>query len=337
MEWVFRRAVFPAAFLGIFLNGCTTIQTLPLKEGLPPSVSAPPGGPSLALLPVEEAFEGRPEARAQESDQTFLGKSLYTTMFVGPIPLGTEYDEFHSDVARVEGVRAAVLANLKERGIPADTVAEGGIERLQALPNALLGLSVSVRRLDVRHKLNILIPVPFLVIYRHKIVSAVALDCKVWQSGQAAPLAEATAQASAVWDERDTALWDDENSYAGELANSVKAVVRQCLDKLGLAERLAAAAKEWVPEAQEEGGEFYLRLAQQGNPRAQKKLGARYEKARDYVEAYKWFFLAAASSDSEGRQGMERLRLLMTTEEVAQAEKMAASVKARAQAGAPAP
>ena len=59
--------------------------------------------------------------------------------------------------------------------------------------------------------------------------------------------------------------------------------------------------------------------------------------ATDYVEAYKWYILAGAQNNVEARSGMERLRRLMTTEEMNEALNRASSFKASVPAAAPGP
>ena len=61
--------------------------------------------------------------------------------------------------------------------------------------------------------------------------------------------------------------------------------------------------------------------------KAQSRLGTMYATGRDvpqdYVQAHKWFNLAAASGDTEAAQALHRAASQMTPEEVAEAERLA--------------
>ena len=82
---------------------------------------------------------------------------------------------------------------------------------------------------------------------------------------------------------------------------------------------------------EKEAAKWYFKGAEQGDPYRQRMLGSLYEHgagvAVDNVEAYKWYFLAGAQNSVEGQLGMKRLRRLMTTAEVSEAQERAASVR----------
>ena len=101
------------------------------------------------------------------------------------------------------------------------------------------------------------------------------------------------------------------------------------LRQLMTPEELDGAAKEAVA--------WYRQAAEQGKPFGLSGLGFFYENGlgvdQSYTEAYKWYWLAGAQNNAEGRQGMERIRQLMTTAEIAEAENLASSFKPEPQEG----
>ncbi|MBI5622696.1 MAG: SEL1-like repeat protein [Elusimicrobia bacterium] len=107
-----------------------------------------------------------------------------------------------------------------------------------------------------------------------------------------------------------------------------------CLYRLGLGVKMDfVQAEKWLRKS-----------AEQGNAHGQKELAVLYENGQgvvqDYVQAYRWNLLAASQDLAEARQGMERLKPLMTKEAVAEAQKLASAFKAAGsavQAPAPAP
>jgi hypothetical protein len=268
--------LMPALILtALAMSACTTIQTLALKEGVSSIVSAFPSGPSVILFPVTETFEGRPEATKQKSDQTLLGKTLEAFGAIGPIPYLIAFDEFHSDASRTESVRAGVLSRLKERGIPTDYLAEGGAERLRAYPQAVIGLSVRVRRLEVKHEMDFLLPTPITFsIMRDKIISQIALECTVWRPGQTTPLAKVTTQGS---------------NEGGNLMHDIASVVDKCIDKTGLVELRAQLAAS-----------TYAQLMKEGQDR--ESIGAATEAWKLYAQAYRY-----ALKDEEALAAIEAL------------------------------
>lgn len=69
------------------------------------------------------------------------------------------------------------------------------------------------------------------------------------------------------------------------------------------------------------------RLAEQGDPDAQALLGHMYANGQgvlqDYVEAHKWFNLAAAQGSSGAREARDRIEKRMTPQQLAQAQQLA--------------
>ena len=100
------------------------------------------------------------------------------------------------------------------------------------------------------------------------------------------------------------------------------------LRQLMTPEESDGAAKEAVA--------WYRQAAEQGKPFGLNGLGFFYENGigvdQSYTEAYKWYSLASARNNAEGLQGMDRIRQLMTTAEIAEAENQAASFQPEAQA-----
>ncbi len=85
-----------------------------------------------------------------------------------------------------------------------------------------------------------------------------------------------------------------------------------------------------------ESVKWYRLAAEQGNGYAQANLGHMYENglgvSKDYVRAYMWFGLAASSEDQfvaeESIGPRNKLTSLMTTQQIADAEKMTADCSA---------
>ncbi len=81
----------------------------------------------------------------------------------------------------------------------------------------------------------------------------------------------------------------------------------------------STALKEWRP------------LAERGDPKAQTGLGAMYGNGQgvpqDYVQAYKWFSLAAALGDQIARENRDRAAELMTPAQIAEAQRLAQAWK----------
>lgn len=71
-----------------------------------------------------------------------------------------------------------------------------------------------------------------------------------------------------------------------------------------------------------------LPLAEQGDPTAQNILGSMYGSgdgvALDYVEGYKWIILSAAQGDEIANQWLSLLGQVMSPEQIAEAQKLAA-------------
>jgi S1-C subfamily serine protease len=90
------------------------------------------------------------------------------------------------------------------------------------------------------------------------------------------------------------------------------------------------------PENPNEAVKWYERAAAQGNADAQNNLGAHYASGEgvvmDYVEAYKWLNLAAASSDPSGTAGAfsrDKIAEQMTPDQIAEAQGMSRDFKPR--------
>ncbi|HXR48385.1 MAG TPA: tetratricopeptide repeat-containing serine protease family protein [Candidatus Limnocylindrales bacterium] len=95
------------------------------------------------------------------------------------------------------------------------------------------------------------------------------------------------------------------------------------------------------PENPNEAVKWYRQAAAQGNATAQNNLGAHYLTgdgiAMDYVEAYKWLNLAAASTDDEASDiaGTQRdnLAKIMTSDQIAEAQELSREFKPRTESG----
>lgn len=82
-----------------------------------------------------------------------------------------------------------------------------------------------------------------------------------------------------------------------------------------------------VPEDGAQALLWYRRAAEQGHIKAQHRLGLMYAMDEripsDYVRAHKWWSLAAASGRQEARMLRDALKLRMSSEQIAEAEKLA--------------
>ncbi len=90
-----------------------------------------------------------------------------------------------------------------------------------------------------------------------------------------------------------------------------------------------------VPQDYDEALKWLSRAAEQGNPFAQNNLATMYLAGwgvpQNDVLAHKWFNLAAAQGIDTARQGIEELERWMTTEQVAEAQKLAQELFERPQ------
>jgi TPR repeat protein len=72
---------------------------------------------------------------------------------------------------------------------------------------------------------------------------------------------------------------------------------------------------------------WYRRSAEQGNELAQKRLGLLYERGdgvqKDYVQAYMWYKLGAANGGKSGAIMRDELATKMTSDQLAEAKKLA--------------
>ena len=79
-----------------------------------------------------------------------------------------------------------------------------------------------------------------------------------------------------------------------------------------------------------EAVKWFRQAAEQGNALAQSNLGWRYYWGdgvlQDFVRAHAWLNLAAAQGNKKAAEQRDRLREKMTTEQVAEAQKLAASL-----------
>ena len=77
-----------------------------------------------------------------------------------------------------------------------------------------------------------------------------------------------------------------------------------------------------------EAVKWYPLAAEQGDARAQHNLGFMYDNGDgvpvNYVQAYKWFSLSAALGDEDAREYVDLVALEMTSEQIAEAQRLAA-------------
>ena len=88
-----------------------------------------------------------------------------------------------------------------------------------------------------------------------------------------------------------------------------------------------------VPQDYIQAVKWYTKAAEQGNADAQYSLGlmctAGTGVTKNYVQAYKWFILAAAQGDPEAIKPGDSLKQRMTTDQIAEAQKLAREFRLR--------
>lgn len=81
-----------------------------------------------------------------------------------------------------------------------------------------------------------------------------------------------------------------------------------------------------VPQDDREAVRWYTRAAQQGDAAAQNNLGVMYYNGQgvpeDYVQAYKWLNLAAAQGNEMAIEIRDKLRIIMTSAQIAEAQRL---------------
>ncbi len=81
-----------------------------------------------------------------------------------------------------------------------------------------------------------------------------------------------------------------------------------------------------VPEDTAKALAWYRKAAEQGYCPAQRALGGMYYRGEsvptDYVQCYAWISLAAAQGEEESRKAKNALTSVMTTEQIAEAQKL---------------
>ena len=92
-----------------------------------------------------------------------------------------------------------------------------------------------------------------------------------------------------------------------------------------------------VPKNHSEAAKWVRKSALQGFFMAQEELGTMYAKGegvpQDFIKAYAWFSLAAGQGYKRAIQAKNRLRLRITGEQAAEAQKMARELHKRIEEG----
>ncbi len=90
-----------------------------------------------------------------------------------------------------------------------------------------------------------------------------------------------------------------------------------------------------VPRAYVQAMKWFRLAADQGDASAQYNLGVMYAKGegipRDYVQAHMWFNLAAAQGYENGKEGRERAGEMMSPQQIERAQKLARNWKPKKQ------
>jgi len=88
---------------------------------------------------------------------------------------------------------------------------------------------------------------------------------------------------------------------------------------------------EGVPQDHKEAIKWFRKAAEQGDADAQRYIGVLYKDGdkgliQDYIRAHVWFNIAAANGDEEGRKLRDTLAKEMTSDQLAEAQKMASEM-----------
>ena len=82
-----------------------------------------------------------------------------------------------------------------------------------------------------------------------------------------------------------------------------------------------------VPQDYKAAVKWYTLAAEQGFAGAQYNLGVRFYNGQgvpqDYIQAHKWFNLSSANGDPKGAKSRDTVSESMTTEQIAEAQKLA--------------
>ena len=88
--------------------------------------------------------------------------------------------------------------------------------------------------------------------------------------------------------------------------------------------------EEGVPEDDAEAAKWYRKAAEQGHAWAQYRLGVMYRYGRgvpqDYVAAYAWYIVAAASGDEDGRKNRDIIKRDLTPSQLEKGQVMAREI-----------
>ncbi len=92
-----------------------------------------------------------------------------------------------------------------------------------------------------------------------------------------------------------------------------------------------------VPQDYKEAAKWYTLSAEQGYSEAQTGLGwlfgLGYGIPQDYVRAHMWYNLSASNGDKDGAEGRDIVAKKMTTEQIAEAQKLARQCVAKSYKG----
>ncbi len=92
-----------------------------------------------------------------------------------------------------------------------------------------------------------------------------------------------------------------------------------------------------VPQSDAQAAEWFRKSAIQGNRGGQNALGAMYESGRgvaeDHVRAFAWYDLASKQDSAAATRFKDKLRALMTAEQIAEAHELSAELEERVSQG----
>lgn len=152
--------------------------------------------PVVSVLRVEDAVSN-PE---QQKDSKSLGHDMSHWGFLGPIPLRNDTNLYGADRDRADIVQDGVAAALTKMGLPAMARTETTLDQVRSLPEGHLVLHAKLRSFAVTNDLDLRI---FLFAnggHLDKLKANVAMECQLFQPGQAAPLWRGTVEGKAELD-----------------------------------------------------------------------------------------------------------------------------------------
>lgn len=220
----------------VAMTGCTHQVMMPTANLWQAPGQQEQKTPVVSVLRVEDAVTN-PE---QQKDSKSLGQDMSHWGFLGPIPLRNDTNQYQADRDRTDVVQDGMAAALTKMGLPAMALTETAVDQVRTLPEGHLVLHAKLRSFAVTNDLDLRI---FLFAnggHLNKLKANVAMDCQLFQPGQAAPLWQGTVEGKAELDMSeysDNAIpqnvkWNQERSTI--LRDAITDTVRNLVAKSGI-------------------------------------------------------------------------------------------------------